>query len=117
MPLSYFEFFDEQHVVRFLSDEELKRLKGVISQEGWALVQFAIETGLRQSEQFGLRWEYVDLENGILTIPMPKQGETHKVPLTDAAKKILRTLGSFLESPFVFHAVRDAHRSLCPDSF
>ena len=116
-PLSRFEFFNEEHVVRFLSDEELKRLKGVISAEGWALVQFAIETGLRQSEQFGLRWDCVDLENGILIIPMPKQGETHMVPLTDAAKAILRALGTFLESPFVFPAVRDPHKSLCPDSF
>jgi Phage integrase family len=59
----------------------------------------------------------VDVESGILTIPMPKQGETHKVPLTDAAKAILRSLGSFLDSSFVFPAVRDPHKSLCPDSF
>jgi len=37
--------------------------------------------------------------------------------LTDAAKVILRSLGSFLSSPFVFPAVRDPHKSLCPDSF
>jgi len=116
-PLSQFEFFDEEHVVRYLNDDELKRLKDVISAEGWALVQFAIETGLRQSEQFGLRWDYVDLENGILTIPLPKQGETHNVPLTDAAKAILRSLDSFISSPFVFPAVRNSHLSLCPDSF
>jgi hypothetical protein len=56
-PLSRFEFFDEEHRVRFLNDEELRRLKGVMSAEGWARVQLAIETGLRQSEQFGLRWD------------------------------------------------------------
>ena len=116
-PLSRFEFFDEEHRVRFLNDEELRRLKGIMPADGWALVQFAVETGLRQSEQFGLRWDCVDVESGILTLPMPKQGETHKVPLTDAAKAILRSLESFLSSPFVFPAVRDPHKPLCPDSF
>ena len=116
-PLSRFAFFDEEHRVRFLNDEELRRLKGVLPVEAWALVQFAIETGLRQSEQFGLRWDCVDVESGILTLPMPKQGETHKVPLTDAAKAILRSLDSFLSSSFVFPSVKDAHKPLCPDSF
>jgi integrase len=116
-PLSRFPFFAEEHRVRFLNDEELRRLRGVMSPDGWALVQFSVETGLRQSEQFGLRWDCVDLESGILTLPMPKQGKTHKVPLTDAAKHILRSLGSFLSSPFVFPSVKDAYKPLCPDSF
>ena len=116
-PLSQFAVFDEEHRVRFLNDEELRQLKGVIPADGWALVQFAVETGLRQSEQFGLRWDCVDLESGILTLPMPKQGETHKVPLTEAAKHILRSLGSLLSGPFVFPSIKDPHKSLNPDSF
>ena len=48
---------------------------------------------------------------------VPKQGETHEVPLTDAAKAILRSYDSFLSSPFVFSSVKDAHKPLCPDSF
>ena len=48
---------------------------------------------------------------------MPKQGETHKFPLPDAAKAILRSLESFLSSPFVFPAMYDLLKSLCPDSF
>ena len=116
-PLSCFEFFDEEHRVRYLNDDELQRLRGVISSEGWLRVQFAIETGLRQSEQFGLRWDCVDLERGLLILPMPKQGETHEVPLTEAAKVILRSFESFPASSFVFPAIRDPHKPLNPDCF
>jgi integrase len=102
-PLARFGFFDEPHRVRFLTDAELKRLKDVMSSSGgWDFVVFAIETGLRQSEQFGLRWDCVDLENGILTIPMLKQGQTHEVPLTETAKTVLRRFDSFLSSSSCF---------------
>jgi integrase len=76
--------------------------------DGWALVQFAIETGLGQLEQFGLRWDYADLENGIVSLPMPKQGERHEVPLTDVEKTILRSLESFyrVRSFFLRSAIR-----------
>jgi integrase len=46
----------------------------------WKLVAFAIETGLRRGEQFRLRWDQGDLENGVLTLPLPKGGKTRHVP-------------------------------------
>jgi len=116
-PASAVTFFPEENRVRFLTDGELERLHGVMSPDGWALVQFAIETGLRQSEQFGLRWDCTDLENGLLVLPMPKQGKTHTIPLTEAAKAILRSLGSFLESPYVFPSANSPHKPQNPDSF
>src|SRR5262249_34575960 len=36
------------------------------------MVAVAIHTGLRQSEQFHLRWEHVDFANGVLTVPRSK---------------------------------------------
>ena len=55
--------------------------------EEWRLVVIAIKTGLRQGEQFSLRWDYVDLENGVLTLPMPKGGKTRHVPLSNGAMR------------------------------
>jgi integrase len=45
----------------------------------WPIVEFALHTGLRQSEQFNLRWVDVDLANGFLTIPVSTSGRTRHV--------------------------------------
>lgn len=105
-PVGGVTFFPEQNRTRFLSDEELIHLKGILAPDDWKLVAFAIETGLRQGEQFPLRWEWVDLENSVITIPMSKGKRTRHVPLSEGAKRILRSLDSFLKSPFVFAGLR-----------
>src|SRR5262249_6232698 len=88
--------------VRLLNDDEETRLRAAIGDEWWPLVAIAIHTGLRQGEQFGLRWEHVDFATGILTVPRSKHGERRTVPLNETAREILRTLPSRLKSPFVF---------------
>ncbi len=62
---------------------------------------------LRREEQFRLRWGQVDLENGVLTIPLPKGGKTRHVPLSDEAKAILRSFVSFVRLAWVFPGLRD----------
>ncbi|MBS0183609.1 MAG: tyrosine-type recombinase/integrase [Nitrospira sp.] len=74
--------FPEVRKTRFLTEDELVRLKNVMPVEHWAMVAVAIDTGLRREEQFGLRWDCVDFENAVLTIPLPKGGKTRHVPLT-----------------------------------
>jgi len=101
-PVSGVKFLPEASTTRFLSDDELTRLKNVMTPEHWQLVAFAIETGLRREEQFLLKWTQVDLENGVLTLPLPKGGRTRHVPLSEGAKTILRTLPSILTSGWVF---------------
>jgi len=101
-PVSGIRFLPEASTTRFLSDDELSRIRGVMSDEHWQLVAFAIETGLRREEQFLLKWNQVDLESGMLTLPLPKGGRTRHVPLSESAKAILRRLPSILRSGWVF---------------
>jgi integrase len=101
-PVSGVKFLTEATTTRFLTDIELESLRGIMTSDHWRLVVFSIETGLRREEQFNLRWNQVDMENGILTIPLPKGGRTRHVPLSEGAKAILRALQSFLESGWVF---------------
>jgi len=42
-----------------------------------------VETGLLREEQFKLRWEHVDLEVRLFTLPMPKGGKSRNVPLSE----------------------------------
>jgi site-specific recombinase XerD len=102
-PVAGVKFFKEPRGrVRFLTEGEEKKLCEKMAPEDWALVAFAIHTGLRRSEQFGLKWQYVDIENRILTIPRSKSGETRHVPLNDQAVAILKALTSWMTSPWVF---------------
>jgi len=66
----------------------------------WA--RLAILTGLRQDEQFKLRWTDVDLERGFLTLPETKAGEVQYVPLNEEAKAILKAFDSWQRSVWVF---------------
>jgi integrase len=116
-PVSGLKFFPEVKRTRFLSDEELTRLRGVMPESDWKFVAFAIETGLRRGEQFGLRWDQVDLENGVLTLPLPKGGKTRHVPLSEEAKTILRSFDSFLRSAWVFPGLKDVAQPMDSRAF
>jgi len=116
-PVSGLKFFSEVKRTRWLAGDELRRLRGVMQQSDWKLVAFAIETGLRRGEQFRLRWDQVDLENGVLTLPLPKGGKTRHVPLSEEAKTILRSFDSFLRSAWVFPGLRDTTQPMDSRAF
>jgi integrase len=105
-PVSGVSFLPEERRTRFLNDTELTNLETIMAPAHWKLVVFAVETGLRREEQFRLRWDQIDMETGILTIPLPKGGKTRHVPLSDGAQTILRSLDSFVGSPWVFSEPR-----------
>jgi integrase len=66
------------------------------------MVAFSLETGLRLSEQFHARWDCLNTEQGILTIPMSKSGKTRHVILSESALAIVAGLSSWPHSPFLF---------------
>lgn len=88
--------------VRWLTDEEEKELRKEIGEESWPFVAFALHTGLRQAEQFNLRWEHVDFVNLVLTVPRSKHGETRHVHLNETAVAVLRDAPSRCVSDWVF---------------
>jgi integrase len=116
-PVSGIKFLPEERRTRFLTEGQLTKLEKVMPVQYWKLVAFAIETGLRREEQFRLRWDQVDLESGIVTIPLPKGGKTRHVPLSDGAQAILRSLDSFIRSPWVFPSPKNPLHSWNPQSF
>ncbi len=116
-PVSGVKFFPEAHRVRFFSDDELRHLHGLIDPVNWKVVAFALETGLRRSEQFQLRWEHISFEARTLTIPLPKGGRTRHVPLSQEALVILRSFDSFLSSPWVFPGMKTNLRPMDSRAF
>lgn len=106
-PVAGVKLFPEVTKTRFFSETELLRLQGVMAPHDWKLVALAIETGLRREEQFTLRWEHIDLEVGLLTLPMPQGGKTRYLPLSEQAKTILRSFDSWTHSPWIFSGLTD----------
>lgn len=66
-------------------------------------LEFAILSACRSGEVLGARWEEIDLEKKVWTIPAlrMKAGHTHRVPLSGRALEILNSIPKG-DSPFVF---------------
>lgn len=70
-------------------------------------LEFAILTAARTSEVLGARWDEIDLDKKIWTIPAErmKARREHRVPLSDAAMTLLKALPRDPEGEFVFISV------------
>lgn len=90
--------------IRYLTEAEEDRLREFLEPVDLAAVEFAMHTGLRQSEQFGLRRQDVDLRLNIVTIRRSKHGEKRHVPLNGTARAALDLILASHSSPWVFPA-------------
>lgn len=84
---------DHKRHERYLSPEEAQQLLLVVSKSQNRLlpyiVAFLLLTGCRKREVLDARWENIDLERGLLTIPLSKNGKPRYVPLSPAVQNIL----------------------------
>jgi integrase len=87
--------------LRFLSDEEEKKLRAVIRERCPAHepeFDLGLYTGMRRSEQYGLLWRNVDFTTDLITIPRSKHGKVRYVRINSLAKSALQALLRFRES-------------------
>ncbi len=81
---------------RRLNAKEWERLEAQLKRSRspylWPAVQLAVETGMRQGELLGLRWEHVDQQRNLALIPETKNGESRVVPLSSKAVSVLKAL-------------------------
>lgn len=93
-PVSRVDRFRESEPrIRFLDAGEEKSLRAAVraqSAEHEAEFDLALHTGMRRGEQYGLTWDRVDLERGILTV----YGKTGRrfVPINSAARAAIEQL-------------------------
>jgi integrase len=71
-------------------------------------LEFAILTAARSGEVLGARWDEVDLEAKVWTVPAArmKAGRAHRVPLSSQAVTVLREMEAKRQSDFVFPGVK-----------
>lgn len=81
--------------LRFLSAEEESRLRAVIAAncpQHMPELDIALHTGMRASEQYGLTWDVVDLEQRQLHLAHTKNGRERHIPLNPVACEALWAL-------------------------
>jgi len=80
----------EEKRVRFLRQEEIQTLLGNASDSLRTVVEVALNTGMRRGEIFGLTWDCVNFEHGILTLLDTKNNKRHDVPMNKTGNRSLR---------------------------
>jgi site-specific recombinase XerD len=79
--------------VRYLStDEETKLREAITNPIHLAAVELSLHTGMRQSEQFSLRWSQVDFDRRQIHLPTTKNGKPRRIPLNANAIAALEVL-------------------------
>jgi integrase len=73
-------------------------------------LEFLVLTACRSGEVRGARWEEIDLDHAVWTIPAQrmKAGREHRVPLSEPAIDVLRTMAQLGTDGFVFPGLKTA---------
>jgi integrase len=93
---------------------KLRETESVVS----PVLEFIILTAARAGEALNARWDEIDLDNAVWTIPAPrmKGGREHKVPLSPRCVTILQQMAKQRMSDFVFPGVKEnqpvSHRAV-----
>jgi integrase len=80
-------------VERFLSPQESRALMDAVQKSSnpmlYPLIGFLLLTGSRKSEAFNVRWEHIDVDKRLWTVPLSKSGKPRHIPLSEGAFGLL----------------------------
>ena len=105
---------DQPRPIRALSVDEERALCDALGEPYASWVRIAVLTGLRQSEQFMLRWNDVHLGRAVLTVPSPSTGAVAEVALSLEAVTLFRGLRAQTESRWVFPDPKNLRQPVDP---
>lgn len=90
---------------RFLTHEEASKLLDELKSVSLQLHDMALlslHSGLRAGEMFNLKWQDIDLENGIINVVDTKNKTPRKAFMTNAVRDILQNLEAASPDDYVF---------------
>ena len=96
--------------IKTLSDEQIyKLIESFKSKSIKDLISFLIFTGCRKGEALNLKWDDVDLQNGIISIKATKTNEDRRIPVSEVLKKLLMNMDRTSEYVFARNGKRIKH--------
>jgi site-specific recombinase XerD len=84
-------FRESEGRIRFLDAAEESALRAAIPGHREADMDLALHTGIRRSEQYGLRWENVSLDRDTITV-LGKGARRRSVPINEVAESAIKWL-------------------------
>jgi integrase len=78
-----------QSRTRRLAEGEEQKLIEAVEPHYSLVVRFALATSMRRGEVLALTWQNVDMTARVAVLPMTKNGDARRVPLSSAALKVL----------------------------
>jgi integrase len=82
----------QEKPARFLSAVEESRVLSILHPRERELCVILLYTGMRKSELWGLTWEDIDWETGLIQVHQTKSGKRRFLPITSRVRAILEGL-------------------------
>lgn len=106
-PFKGITLFPEKPRERFLSQDEVAHLIGVLQEESDQsslrdFIILSLFTGIRKANLMSLRWDYIDWETGILTIPDTKNGTSQTMILGGREIAVLHDRQNRVKGDYIF---------------
>ncbi len=99
-------FREENARTRWLTPDEEEKLFGVIPEPYKSFCRVALYTGCRRSELLAARWDFLDSERGLLTLPTSKSGKPRHIELSSLVLETLARVPRRLDTPLIFPGCR-----------
>src|SRR5262249_34539180 len=93
------KFKEANQRVLWLTPDEEAAISEAVPKELRSLFLVSVHTGLRWSEQLGLRWADVDMLAGVITVRRSKDGHTRRIPMNSRVRSVLIDLGTQRQQP------------------
>lgn len=88
---------------RYLTEVEEAALTAAASEPCKTAIILSIDSGMRDQEVMGLRWDQIDFRNGTIRLTKTKSGRERYAPLAQRSAQILERRPRHFISPFVFY--------------
>jgi integrase len=93
---------EQNERLRYLTEQECDKLKKSCSPTLKPIVITALNSGMRKQEILRLKWQQIDLANGLIHLEKTKSGKRREVPINDVLKKTLNSVMRRIDIDYVF---------------